>query len=167
MSIRSSFVRYLSSSAAVTTIPLLFQPPSNVSTPVSNLQILSWGRGTTGQLGTGKEETRYYPSPTASLILPSTFRLTPNQGCLSPSPTPNFTQGSNVGISCGLFHSSVVVDGKLWVWGKGDGGRLGFGNEDSLFVPTRNEMLREKISSVALGGLHSIVLTQDGKVYSW
>lgn len=72
-----------------------------------------------------------------------------------------------MGISCGLFHSSVVVDGKLWVWGKGDGGRLGFGNEDSLFVPTRNEMLSEEIISVALGGLHSIVLTQDGKVYSW
>ncbi|KAI4338870.1 hypothetical protein MLD38_023877 [Melastoma candidum] len=34
-----------------------------------------------------------------------------------------------------LFHSSVYVDGRMWICGKGDGGRLGFGNEDPVFVP--------------------------------
>ena len=33
------------------------------------------------------------------------------------------------------------MNGKLWIWGKGDGGRLGFGHEDAAFVPTLNPYL--------------------------
>ncbi|KDO39036.1 hypothetical protein CISIN_1g0358992mg, partial [Citrus sinensis] len=61
--------------------------------------------------------------------------------------------------SCGLFHSGLVVNGKLWIWGKGDGGRLGFGHEDAAFVPTLNPYLDDHVRCIALGGVHSIALT--------
>ena len=44
-------------------------------------------------------------------------------------------------LSCGLFHSSLLINGKLWIWGKGDGGRLKFGHKNPLFVPTLNPHL--------------------------
>ena len=47
----------------------------------------------------------------------------------------------SIGLSYGLFHSSLLVNGKLWVWGKGDCGHLGFGHENPLFVPTLNPHL--------------------------
>lgn len=71
-----------------------------------------------------------------------------------------------VGISCGLFHSAALVDGQFWVWGKGDGGRLGLGHENSVFVPTLNPHLGG-VKSLALGGLHSVALTSLGQVFSW
>lgn len=71
-----------------------------------------------------------------------------------------------VGISCGLFHSAVLIDGKFWVWGKGDGGRLGLGHEDSVFVPKLNPYMID-VKALALGGLHSIALNSSGQVFSW
>ncbi|BAT89418.1 PH, RCC1 and FYVE domains-containing protein [Vigna angularis] len=127
------------------------------------LQVLSWGRGASGQLGGGVEETRLYPSPVANLAVPkSSFSLAQTPGRLPAEKcrTPE------VGISCGLFHSSLVAGGALWIWGKGDGGRLGFGHEHSLFVPTLNPHL-DNLRSVALGGLHSVALTSAGEVFTW
>ncbi|XP_052733906.1 RCC1 domain-containing protein RUG3, mitochondrial isoform X1 [Vigna angularis] len=126
------------------------------------LQVLSWGRGASGQLGGGVEETRLYPSPVANLAVPkSSFSLAQTPGRLPAEKcrTPE------VGISCGLFHSSLVAGGALWIWGKGDGGRLGFGHEHSLFVPTLNPHL-DNLRSVALGGLHSVALTSAGEVFT-
>ena len=71
-----------------------------------------------------------------------------------------------MGLSCGLFHSSLLVNGKLWIWGKGDGGRLGFGHENPLYVPTLNPHL-DSVRSVALGGVHSVALTSLGEVFTW
>lgn len=52
------------------------------------------------------------------------------------------------------------------MWGKGDGGRLGFGHENPAFLPTLNPYL-DSVSSVALGGLHSVALTSLGEVFTW
>lgn len=59
-----------------------------------------------------------------------------------------------------------MVDGKLWIWGKGDGGRLGLGHEDSVFVPTLNPNL-DGVRCIALGGLHSVALDSLGRVFTW
>lgn len=71
-----------------------------------------------------------------------------------------------VGIASGLFHSAAIVDGQLWIWGKGDGGRLGFGHENPVFVPTLNPHLGS-VKGLALGGLHSVALTSLGQVFTW
>ncbi|XP_062026941.1 RCC1 domain-containing protein RUG3, mitochondrial isoform X1 [Rosa rugosa] len=150
-----------------TKIPTLYSPTAtqNDAGPTTALQLLSWGRGASGQLGGGIEEIRLYPSPVANLAVPSSsFTLSPTPGKIQ---TPKDGNGVlEVGISCGLFHSSLLVDGKVWIWGKGDGGRLGFGHENSAFLPTLNPYL-ESIRCVSLGGLHSVSLTSLGDVYTW
>ncbi|EXC03846.1 hypothetical protein L484_001306 [Morus notabilis] len=167
------------STATSRKVPLLYKPDTAtdqndaVATKTTTLQLLSWGRGSSGQLGGGIEEIRLYPTPLANLLVPSSsFALSPTPGRISlPRSSKNDVNGDSgslteVGISCGLFHSSLVVDGKLWIWGKGDGGRLGFGHENSAFVPTLNPHL-DSVKSVALGGLHSAVLTSQGDVFTW
>ncbi|CAN6707832.1 unnamed protein product [Malus baccata var. baccata] len=118
--------RHLSSSpfstaATTSKIPILYEPTAATTTqdddgPTTTLQLLSWGRGASGQLGGGIEENRLYPTPVANLVVPtSSFTLSSSQGRIQ---TPNCSnQESNadrsiveVGISCGLFHSSLLVD---------------------------------------------------------
>ncbi|KAK4484385.1 hypothetical protein RD792_006964, partial [Penstemon davidsonii] len=151
--------------------PLLLDYTKNSpekNTPSTTLQLFSWGRGASGQLGGGIEETRIYPSPVATISLPPNFCLSHAiPGRLSQSLVNSNVPQIEVGISCGLFHSGLVVDGELWIWGKGDGGRLGFGHENSVFVPTLNPHLESPVKSVALGGLHSVALDFLGRVFTW
>jgi len=159
----ATLTRRLRHSSATPKPPLLYTADTTVGNTVT-LQVLSWGRGASGQLGGGVEETRLYPSPVANLAVhKSSFSLAQTPGRL---PYAEKRRGPEVGLSCGLFHSSLVADGALWIWGKGDGGRLGFGHENSLFVPTLNPHL-DNLRSVALGGLHSVALTSAGEVFSW
>ncbi|GAB4836672.1 hypothetical protein Ancab_001583 [Ancistrocladus abbreviatus] len=143
--------------------PILWKSETTDPNDAMTVELLSWGRGSSGQLGAGTtEEIRIYPTAVASLILPSSFRLAPTPGSLISTPD----SAVQVGISCGLFHSSLFVNGKFWIWGKGDGGRLGFGHEDTAFVPTLNIHL-DNAKSMALGGLHSVALTSLGQVFTW
>ncbi|CAM6018832.1 unnamed protein product [Sphagnum balticum] len=79
---------------------------------------------------------------------------------------PREAHSNEVGIACGLFHSCLWENGNLWVWGKGDGGRLGLGGEDSMYSPVLNPNIAG-VKMVALGGLHSAAVTEDGSVYTW
>ncbi|VFR00214.1 unnamed protein product [Cuscuta campestris] len=153
--------------------PILWKPDGIESEELVTVQVFSWGRGASGQLGGGIEEIRICPAPVATLSLPPTFQLSsPVPGRLHssnplPAPPDNASIAPvEVGISCGMFHSSLIVDGNLWIWGKGDGGRLGFGHENSIFVPTLNPNLGS-LGSVALGGLHSVSLNVLGQVFTW
>ncbi|KAK9152583.1 hypothetical protein Sjap_000063 [Stephania japonica] len=147
--------------------PLLWQPSeAHDGTTAAAAQILSWGRGAAGQLGGGIEEIRLYPTPLASLLLPSSsnFRLSPTPGRRAlQSPPPPVVEAN---ISCGLFHSALLLDGQVSIWGKGDGGRLGFGHENPVFLPTLNPNLHA-VRSIALGGLHTVAVTDDGNVFTW
>jgi alpha-tubulin suppressor-like RCC1 family protein len=60
----------------------------------------------------------------------------------------------------------LLIDGGAWVWGKGDGGRLGLGDESPAFVPRPNPNLSD-IHLLALGGIHSAALTTSGDVFTW
>lgn len=161
--------RLFSSSSSAASIPVLWSPANEELGEQSTVEILSWGRGSSGQLGGGKEEIRYYPSTVASLRLPPGFRLSPASGRLDRYAITSDGGGGNaveVGISCGLFHSSLLLNGRFWIWGKGDGGRLGFGDENPVFVPTLNPDLDE-VRCIALGGIHSTALTRSGEVFTW
>ncbi|KFK27849.1 hypothetical protein AALP_AA8G437700 [Arabis alpina] len=161
-----SFTRRFSTqrSGGATKATILYKNPEIESDSVT-LQLLSWGRGASGQLGGGIEEIRMYPSPVANLLLRSdqSFSLAQTPGRIDVD-----SSSFRVGISSGLFHSGLTIDGDLWIWGKGDGGRLGFGKEDSVFVPKLNPLFDEhSIRCVALGGLHSVALTHKGDVFTW
>lgn len=163
-----------SSSSIRTKVPILYKAPE-IDNPNDNqnngvtLQVLSWGRGSSGQLGGGTEESRLYPAPVANLIVAKPFVLAEVSGriyddCGGKSDGKNET---GIGISCGLFHSGLIVDGKLWIWGKGDGGRLGFGHENPAFVPTLNPYLDDPVRCIALGGVHSVALTSGCQLFTW
>ncbi|KAL6536828.1 RCC1 domain-containing protein rug3, mitochondrial [Orobanche hederae] len=168
----SSWCRSLSSAATKSPALLYDHSFSNSASPTATdesttLQLFSWGRGASGQLGGGIEEIRIYPSPVASLSVAPNFslcRATPGRLSQSLKSSEPLVE---VGISCGLFHSGLVVDGNLWIWGKGDGGRLGFGHENPCFVPNLNRNLKSDIRSIALGGLHSVALDVLGRVFTW
>ncbi|XP_054796834.1 RCC1 domain-containing protein RUG3, mitochondrial isoform X3 [Prosopis cineraria] len=171
-----TFTRLFSSSSAARKVPLLFNcntDPNTQTDATTTLQVLSWGRGASGQLGGGTEEIRLYPSPVANLLVPKTsFILSQTPGKISRKVPdgedigPSGEKTIEVGISCGLFHSSLIVDGTLWIWGKGDGGRLGLGHENPMFVPTLNPHI-DSLRCVAFGGLHSVALTSSGEVFTW
>ncbi|CAI5986500.1 unnamed protein product [Closterium sp. NIES-64] len=51
----------------------------------------------------------------------------------------------------------------------GDGGRLGLGNEISLFSPTLNPDFPQgtAVRSAAAGGLHSLAVSERGELFTW
>lgn len=160
------------SAAATKSPPIIYDYTTDSTSPTTTnesttLQLFSWGRGASGQLGGGIEEIRMYPAPVGTINVPTNFSLSRSIPGRLPQNLNSGNTQLEVGISCGLFHSGLVVDGKLWIWGKGDGGRLGFGHENPAFVPTLNPNLESDVRSVALGGLHSVALDVVGRVFTW
>lgn len=67
-------------------------------------------------------------------------------------------------VSCGAAHTAcITANGQLYVWGCGDGGRLGLGGNrlGPQFEPMLVEdLLRERIGSVSCGNSHTLVRCQ-------
>jgi alpha-tubulin suppressor-like RCC1 family protein len=58
--------------------------------------------------------------------------------------------------------------GELFLWGRGNVGLLGHGDERDQLSPKRVEAMRGiPISSIAVGALHALTLAEDGLVYAW
>jgi alpha-tubulin suppressor-like RCC1 family protein len=64
---------------------------------------------------------------------------------------------------------ALTSDGKVYSWGRNDGGFLGNGNKDyELNKPKINEyLINEVIIDMSCGAYHSVVLTQNSEVYVW
>ncbi|XP_058187836.1 uncharacterized protein LOC131304580 isoform X2 [Rhododendron vialii] len=73
-----------------------------------------------------------------------------------------------VDIAAGGWHSTALTnDGEVYGWGRGEHGRLGFGNDkSSIMVPQMVQLLvEEDIIQVSCGGTHSVALTRDGRMF--
>ena len=70
--------------------------------------------------------------------------------------------------SGGLYHSLAIdSDGKLWAWGKNHNGELGnndAGNDSSVPVEIRAD---KTWKSVSTGGVHSLAIDSDDKLWAW
>ena len=66
-------------------------------------------------------------------------------------------------------HTACLTDdGNTYTWGKGQYGKLGHGDEKSLSTPKLVDGLAgKKAKEVVCGGRHTIVSTEDGRVYSF
>ena len=77
---------------------------------------------------------------------------------------------SIVQVFCGESHSMALDDsGNLYGWGRNDKGQLGLGHTNQVLVPTALDMddFSGNVTKVDLGGLHSLVITDEGKSYTF
>ena len=76
-------------------------------------------------------------------------------------------------LRIGLKHSAVISgDGKLYMFGTGNWGVLGQGNENDVphnkpVQVTKFERLGLKVVDVCVGECHTMALTDDGNVWTW
>ncbi|XP_043693082.1 ultraviolet-B receptor UVR8-like [Telopea speciosissima] len=107
----------------------------------------AWGNNEYGQLGTGDTQPRSQPIPVQGI-----YGLT------------------LVDIAAGGWHSTALTNqGEVYAWGRGEHGRLGFGDDkSSKMVPQKVQLLvGEDIVQVSCGGTHSVALTRDGRMFSF
>lgn len=84
--------------------------------------------------------------------------------CSIPVMVPALSQQLVLKVSCGSTHTACITEsGKLWIWGCGDGGRLGLGDGmfKTIWSPVLVESLsHETITSVSCGNTTTLVATQ-------
>ena len=104
-----------------------------------------WGRGVSGQLGTGGTTDRFLPTPVAGL----------SAGALR--------------VSAGSTHTcAVTAEGGIKCWGHSPLGGLGTGVEDNdSLVPVDVVGLNGSASAVAAGQRHSCAFLSTGTIQCW
>lgn len=110
-------------------------------------EVWAWGNNEYGQLGTGDTQPRALPVAVKGLL-----------GLFM------------VDIAAGGWHSMALTpNGEVYAWGRGEHGRLGFGDDkSSKLVPQKIEQLSgETIIQVSCGGTHTVALTIDGRMFSF
>eukprot|EP00947_MAST-08B_sp_MAST-8B-sp1_P004750 g4750.t1 len=108
-------------------------------------KVYSCGFGVYGRLGHGNEEHQDVPKLIEAL---SGVRV--------------------CAVSAGTAHSLFLTeDGKAYSCGRGLYSALGHGNQEHQYVPKLIEALSSvRVCAVSAGEYHSLVLAEDGKVYS-
>lgn len=109
--------------------------------------VFAWGEDASGQLGIG---------PASG----STNSTTPVQ-----SQIP--AQTAIVAIAAGANHS-VALDrnGKVWTWGLGNTGQLGYGGTGNTNLPIQVAGI-SNVVAIAAGFDHTMALTADKRVWTW
>ena len=74
----------------------------------------------------------------------------------------------NSPISAGQYHYAMIDNqGILYMGGDNKFFQLGNGTNDNTGTPIRLTSFTEKIISVSCGGLFTIAITENGKIYGW
>jgi alpha-tubulin suppressor-like RCC1 family protein len=111
-------------------------------------KIFCMGYNNFGQLGNGKKENKYSG---AEINL-------------------NLSEKNIFEICCGDWHSLALTHTRdLYAWGDNQFGQIGIGNQKQC-IPTPVKLSSfpsKKIKAFSCGSMHSIVLTEDGEVYTW
>ncbi|KAL7538516.1 hypothetical protein ACHAXR_008608 [Thalassiosira sp. AJA248-18] len=107
-----------------------------------------WGAGSSGQLGFGEMQN--------------------GQGYCCTIPTKSSLSCKVMKVSCGACHTACIgMSGELYVWGLGDGGRLGLGCDrmGTQHTPARVDSLsHETIFDVSCGTSTTLALTATENV---
>ncbi|XP_045892497.1 probable E3 ubiquitin-protein ligase HERC4 [Micropterus dolomieu] len=108
--------------------------------------VFGWGRNDCGQLGLGDTADRHTPTPVHCLNMKKTVQ-----------------------ISCGKDHTAVLTkDGAVFTFGSGTYGQLGHNSfSDELRPRLVAELWGAKVTKIACGRHHTLVLTNSKRVYSF
>ncbi|KAF3854377.1 hypothetical protein F7725_022432 [Dissostichus mawsoni] len=108
--------------------------------------LFSWGSNHCGQLGLGDTTDRHTPTPVHCLNLKKTTH-----------------------ISCGKDHTATLTkDGAVFTFGSGEHGQLGHNSfRDELRPRLVAELWGPKVTKIACGRHHTLVLTDSKRVYSF
>jgi alpha-tubulin suppressor-like RCC1 family protein len=74
-----------------------------------------------------------------------------------------------VQVACGEHHSLVLTEkGYLYAWGRGFEGQLGLGEVEISSTPSFVKFFhKSSVQSIAAGSVHSMAITDNGKLYTW
>ena len=115
------------------------------------VNVVSCGGNSYGQCGSGRGCETQTP-----VLLPTDWMSSGNSG----------RQRTISQIVAGANHTALIIDGELWMCGRGGGGQLGTGDEDDRVEPCRVEVGEgEVVTRVACGQAHTCVLTEQGNAY--
>ncbi|MHA6480896.1 RCC1 domain-containing protein [Paenibacillus sp. strain BS8-2] len=117
--------------------------------------VYSFGSGANGRLGHGDTANRAVPTKIAALDGENVVAIAAGTGSYSQSQAA---------------HSlALTSDGKVFAFGTGFGGQLGLGSTSNMLIPTEITGIAgdPEFVAIAAGGLHSLLLTDDGRVYSF
>lgn len=90
--------------------------------------------------------------------------------CSGPEHVKFFQNKKVKQIVAAGYHSLFLTDdNRLWSCGYNFTGELGIGNKENSLIPRPITFFENKapIVSVAVGSQHTLVLLEDGEVYSW
>ncbi|KAK9838506.1 hypothetical protein WJX81_003780 [Elliptochloris bilobata] len=111
-------------------------------------EVLAWGINDFGQLGNG-----------------STFYET------SPTQVVGLEGVQTADVEAGGWHSlAITTDGEVFVWGRGEYGRLGLGDRSGssrLRATLVKAMEGHSVVQGSCGGTHTLVLTAEGRIFTW
>ncbi|CAL8461917.1 g1448 [Coccomyxa elongata] len=112
-------------------------------------EVLAWGINDFGQLGNG-----------------STFYET------SPTKVVGLEDVRVADIVAGGWHSlALTTEGEVFVWGRGEYGRLGLGDKSGSSKLRATQVTFKDpnvcIVQASCGGTHTMVLTSEGRIYTW
>uniref|UniRef100_A0A8C7EZ16 Inhibitor of Bruton tyrosine kinase n=1 Tax=Oncorhynchus kisutch TaxID=8019 RepID=A0A8C7EZ16_ONCKI len=124
------------------------RPAHVVFTKTDPTEVYTWGNNTNFSLGHGNQESRHHPE---IVDLFARTRVYIKQVVLCK------------------FHSVFLSQkGQVYTCGHGQGGRLGHGDEQTYLVPRMVEgLLSHHCSQVAAAKDHTVVLTEEGYVYTF
>ena len=112
-------------------------------------EVFTWGIGSDYQLGHGNKSNQQ-----------------------QPKKIENFSAFIKQ-VSCTVgekhAHSGCVdTEGRVFTWGNGYKAKLGHNDTDDYSIPKLIEaLINIKVSKIMCGGIHSAVLTEDGKVFTF
>jgi len=121
--------------------------------------LFSWGNNTDGQCGQGQR------CPEHRLVyVDSHMHRTAMQAIMEPKKVEVADSLGNPvrfrSISCGGYHSLAIDEyNRVWTWGQGLWGKLGHGDQRSMYDPKLVDALKYQIcQNIAAGESHSICL---------
>ena len=110
-------------------------------------EVFTWGRGQSGQLGSGHIIAEDSPAKVST----------------------NLEGYFIIDASCGETHSAALSDkGDMFTWGSGNLGQLGHGDMLRQSLPLRVAAFDEMfVKAICCGKSHTSAITANGNLYTW